>query len=284
LPTQSCTAGRSEDPQHRYWLLAIDVDGTLLNSANELSDGAEDALWEARRRGVRVCLVSGRAKISLMPVLDLLGMDEPFVASGGAYIEDPQSGEIIDHQCLDWEDAAAIVRIARAVDASVFFENPDRLFGELKPRHAHLTHGVDPATVVFLQDLLNDNQESPTKISVIGEPELVAQAERKIRAYNPTLHAVYPFITCLDVSRPGVHKGTAVQRLASYLAVPLDQVVAIGDQDNDISMFQVAGLSAAVGNAPSHVRAAADVVAPTNDEGGVAWVLWNLVLNGTRAK
>jgi Cof subfamily protein (haloacid dehalogenase superfamily) len=278
LLEQSQEKKRATGQQQRYRLLAIDADGTLLNSRNEISEGAEAALREARKRGIRVCLVSGRAKISLMPVLDALHMDEPFVASGGAYIEDQRSGEVIDHQCLAWEDAAAIVHFARAVDASVFFEHPDRLYGELKPRHAHLMHGVDPATVVFLDDLLGDNLKPPSKISVIGEPERVAQAEQKIRMHNPTLHAVYPFTTCLDISRPGAGKGDAVRRLADYLSVPLSQVVAIGDQDNDISMFREAGLAVAVGNAPPHVKAAADVVAPSNDEGGVAWALWNLVL------
>ena len=278
MQAQKHKTGIPEAPQPGYRLVAVDADGTLLNSRNELSDGAEEGLWEARRRGIHVCLVSGRAKISLMPVLRLLNMDEPFVASGGAYIEDQRTGDVIDHQCLAWEDAEAVVHIAREVGASVFFENPDRLYGELKPRHAHLLHGVDPATVTYLDDLLGDNLERPSKISVIGEPERVAQAEQKIRIHNPSLHAVYPFTTCLDVSRPGAGKGSAVKRLADYLSVPMAQVVAIGDQDNDISMFQVAGLAVAVRNAPPHVQAAADAVAPSNEEGGVAWALWNLVL------
>ena len=116
------------------------------------------------------------------------------------------------------------------------------------------------------------------KVALVGDAGLMADMAEQIRQHDPSLHVVFAFPTCLNVSRAGVNKGTAVAWLANYLQIPLSRVVTIGNQDNDICMFEVAGLSVAVGNAAPEVRAAADVVAPSNDEGGVAWVLREFVL------
>ena len=266
------------DRQLAYDLVAIDVDGTLLNSRGEISDSTAEAFAEARSCGVRLTLVTGRAKVSLLHVLAALQIDQPYIAAQGAYLADPISGKVIDYETLSREDTAAIVRIARDLDASVFYEDPDRIYGEMKPRHAHLVHGDENAAIVLVDDLLRDAPGPPPKIAVLGEAELLQEVQRRIRAYNPSLHAAFPFPTALDISRPGITKGRTLQHLAEYLSIPLSRVVAIGDQDNDLTMFEVAGLSIAMGNAPPRVQAAADLIAPTNDEGGVAWTLREIVL------
>jgi Cof subfamily protein (haloacid dehalogenase superfamily) len=269
-------ADRKRDSQ--YDLVAIDVDGTLLTSRGELSSEVEAALQDSREQGVLVSLVSGRAKVAMLPLVQALNLDVPFIANGGAYIEDPLSGQVIDHQTLEWADVIEIVQIARLAGASVFFENPDRLLGELKAGHEGLIHGADRAMIQFVDDLLSDNAGSATKIAVLGEPRVVKLVEERLRGYKPSLHVAYPFPTALDISGPGVTKGTALERLARHLRVPLSRVIAIGDQQNDVSMFGVAALSVAMGNAPPKVLAVADVTAPSNDEDGVAWALCELVL------
>jgi len=261
-----------------YDLVATDVDGTLLNSRDELLPAVEEAVREARRQGVRLSLVSGRAKPALSWLLRALDMDQPFIASGGTYIENPVSGQAIHRQGLAWTDAEATVRLARAAGASVFFDYPEWLYGELKPQHMDLLYGVDLSHLKVVDDLLRDSAGDPMKVALVGDAGLMADMAEQIRQHDPSLHVVFAFPTCLNVSRAGVNKGTAVAWLANYLQIPLSRVVTIGNQDNDICMFEVAGLSVAVGNAAPEVRAAADVVAPSNDEGGVAWVLREFVL------
>jgi len=261
-----------------YDLVATDVDGTLLDSREELLPQVEEAVREARRRGVRVSLVSGRAKPALRGVLRALDMDQPFIASGGAYIEDPVSGDVIQRESVPWMDAEAMVHMARAADASVFFEYPEWAHAELKSRHSGLLYGVELSALRAVDDVLRDNAGAPMKVSLIGEAELMTEMAEQVRQYNPSLHVVFAFPTCVNISRAGVNKGTAVARLASHFQIPLARVVTIGNQDNDVCMFEVAGLSVAVGNAAPEVQAAAHVVAPSNDEAGVAWVLRELVL------
>jgi Cof subfamily protein (haloacid dehalogenase superfamily) len=259
-------------------LVAVDVDGTLLDSQGELSPGTAEAFEEARQEGVRLTLVTGRAKVSLLHILEALQIDQPYIAAQGAYIADPISERVIHQQTMAQRDVEAIVHIARELDVSVFYEKPDRIYGEMKPRHASLVHGDEHVALVLLDDLLRDAPGPPPKMAILGEPELLRRVEQRIRGHNPSLHAAYPFPTALDVSRPGVTKGAALCKLADHFRIPLSRVVAIGDQNNDLTMFEVAGLSVAMGNAPPEVKAAADVIAPSNDEGGVAWSLRELVL------
>jgi Cof subfamily protein (haloacid dehalogenase superfamily) len=77
----------------------------------------------------------------------------------------------------------------------------------------------------------------------------------------------------LEITRHGVTKGAALTNLARFLGIPLEQVAAVGDGENDISMFEVAGMSIAMGNAAPQIQQAADLVAPSNDEDGLVWAL-----------
>jgi len=109
-------------------------------------------------------------------------------------------------------------------------------------------------------------------------PDLLSKIERKLRLLNLPVYLTYSAPTYLEITRSGINKGEALKILATYLAIPLEHILVIGDSHNDISMFDIAGIAVAMGNAPEEVKAAANLVAPSNDEDGVAWVLRELVL------
>src|SRR5262249_52546314 len=92
------------------------------------------------------------------------------------------------------------------------------------------------------------------------------------------LHLTYSGPTYLEVTRAEASKGDAVKRLASHLGIALERILAIGDSHHDLSMLAVVGTAVAMGNAAEEGKAAADMVAPSNDEEGVSWVLRELVL------
>jgi len=265
-----------------YDLVAIDVDGTLLNSQGELSAGIESALQAVRERGITVSLVSGRGRQALMPLLRRLELDGPYVAAEGAYIADPSNGKVIACRTLAWRDAVKIVEMARAAQLSVFFESPEWWAGEINPRQREwLQSRTEKVEVTLVNDLLQHAPGELTKISLLGDSETLAQVEGQIRQCDWQLQIMYPSPTCLDICQSGVSKGTGLQRLASYLHIPLQRIAAIGDYYNDLSMLEIAGLAVAMGNSPPELKLAADAIAPTNDEGGVAWALHKLVLGTT---
>ena len=261
-----------------YDLVAIDIDGTLLNSQGELSSGAQEALEQARERGVVVSLVSGRGKQALLPYLQELELRTPYVASGGAYLADPVSGAVIFHEVLPWEDACVILELGRSAQASIAFESPDWLLVELSRQPLDWLRRPAKIRVEFVADLLSSALTTPTKISVMGAPGQLSEVERQVRNRMHSPAMTYTSPNGIDFYAEGVDKGTGVRRLARHLGIPLRRVAVLGDFRNDIAMFAVAGLAVAMGNAPADVRAAADLVAPSNDEGGVAWALTQHVL------
>ena len=275
-----------------YDLVAIDVDGTLVTSENKLSIGIAPLIHETQARGIGVTLVSGRPRLKMTPLLNELGLALPYIGSGGAYIADPCNNNlVIFHQPLAREETAAIVELARVAKAPIISQEPDHLYYEggledlkqlIAISNIAIT-GVKDSQVELLRvdDVLQACAE-PTKITICGEPGRLVEIERKLQLLNLPIYLTYSAPTYQEITRSGINKGEALKVLAAYLTIPLERILVIGDSHNDISMFGVAGMAVAMGNAPEEVKAAANLVAPSNDEDGVAWVLRELVLKGMR--
>lgn len=270
-----------------YNLVAIDVDGTLVTSENKLSIGVVLLIREIQARGIGVTLVSGRPKLKMMPLLKELGLTLPYIASGGAYIADPSNNLVMLHCSLAREETVEIVELARAAKAPIISQEPDHLYYEggieeleqlVAISKINIT-GVENSQVEILRvDNVLQACAEPTKITICGESDLLLKIEWKLRLLNLPIYLTYSAPTYLEITRSGINKGEALKIVATYLAIPLEHILVIGDSHNDLSMFEVAGMAVAMGNAPEEVKAAADLVAPSNDEDGVAWILRELVL------
>src|SRR6266700_4466640 len=270
-----------------YDLVAIDVDGTLVTSENRLSSDIAPLIRETQARGTGVTLVSGRPKLKMTPLLNELDLTLPYIGSGGAYIADPSNNLVILHRPLAREEAVEIVELARTEKAPIISQEPDHLYYEggieeleqlIAISKIDIT-GVEDSQVEILRvdDVLQACAE-PTKINICGEPRHLLDIERKLRLLVLPIYLTYSAPTYLEITRSGINKGEALKVLAAYLAIPLERILVIGDSHNDISMFKIAGMAVAMGNAPWEVKAATDLVAPSNDEDGVAWVLREMVL------
>jgi Cof subfamily protein (haloacid dehalogenase superfamily) len=264
--------------QQQIELVAIDIDGTLLDSQHRLSPGAEAAIREARERGVKVTLVSGRGKMALRCWVDALGIRVPYVCSSGGYIEDPVSGEVLYQDQLDRDDVALVVETARQYGACIFFDEPDHFVAEGEAGAIEAVQVMTGIAILRSSDVLRDRPEPPTKIFLTGRHEVLEQAESRILNRTSALFLAYSEPTFLEITPRGSDKASALARLAGRLGIPLNRVAAIGDGANDIGMFRIAGLGIAMGNAPAEVKAEADIVAPANDSGGVAWALREVIL------
>ena len=108
---------------------------------------------------------------------------------------------------------------------------------------------------------------------MVEDHSTLVESEAKLRRLELDINLVYSAPHYLEITRRGVTKGAAVANLTRFLGIPPERVAAVGDGENDISMFEVAGLAIAMGNAAPHVQQAADLVAPSNDEDGLAWAL-----------
>lgn len=286
---QSSYIKGSLDGEGTLALVAIDIDGTLVTSENKLPADLAPLIRETQARGIGITLVSGRPKLKIIPLLQELGLTLPFIGLGGAYIADPSTHQLILHSPLEQTAVKAVVELARARHASIIAQEPETLYYEGSPEELERlvttaridSSGIEGAQVVILrvENILRACAE-PTKITLYSNPDNLLVIERGLHLLRLPLYATYSDPAYLEITSAGVNKGEALKVLTRHLGISLERTLVIGDSPNDISMFLIAGRAIAMGNATEAVKAAADVIAPSNDEGGVAWVLRELVLKG----
>ena len=263
----------------RFDLVGIDVDGTLLNSEHVVSHDNTELINAARSAGVLVTLVTGRSTFSLETVLEQFELDIPYICSGGAEIIEPIEGKSIDRRVISQRDLEILVTTARAYKAAMFFTLPDGIYYEAPPDSLKDWKPSRTYKLTEIKDILSENTAKLVKVAIFGDTDKLSNIEATIRQHGTAVHMASPLESFLDITREDANKGSALIRLANQMKVPLERTLVMGDADNDLSMFDVAGMSIAMGNAPPHVKAAADQIAPSNDENGVAWALRKVVLS-----
>ncbi|MDR7465288.1 MAG: HAD family hydrolase [Armatimonadota bacterium] len=262
----------------RYRLVVADIDGTLVTSQRTITARVRRAVRQAQRRGVRVCLATGRTWRSARRYFQTLGADPPAILYNGGLIYDFARERVIYRRPMSLRQAQRVIRALDAFPdlAAHYYVNEGiyvRWHTPLVLATARQDH-ILPQAVGDFRRL----RGQPMKFRILGpRPRLVALARRVRRAGAPgTL--VFSGPTSLEVLPPGVSKGAAVRRVARLLGVPPRQVIAVGDELNDLSMLQVAGCGVAMGSAPRELRRVADYVAPSSDQDGLAEVIHRFVL------
>jgi Cof subfamily protein (haloacid dehalogenase superfamily) len=264
-------------------LIAIDLDGTLFDSQQQISDKSKFAVRKAREAGIQTAIVTGRGRAGAELALDMLGMDMPYISSAGSLICKGKNHEVISARTfqIDWE-LTRIVEFVRENNCGLIADSlngnwwfgPDELGENLDPMtaaYAWESRRTFQPEVDFLQPML--------KITLVAEHEVLLRAEQELCKHCPTLQHVYAGMRYVDLTLRGANKGTALEILSNHLNIQPNEIAAIGDQLIDLSMFEYAGLSVAMENAHEAVRKAARWVAPSNDSDGVAWMI-EKILNG----
>jgi len=271
----------------RYRLLAIDVDGTLVNSSDNLTAATRAALRRATAASIHVVLATGRRYSHTLHLVEPLGISVPLVTASGALVKDPA-----DHRTLHKTvfDARLLCDLLTTLDragydallnADTFDEGFD-FFQPGMPRENHylaeylaLNAGCGRVWPEFFTS-------PPPGIFAgfaMGTREEMLSIERLVHASLPgkvTTHVLrspkYRGFMC-ELIPGGVTKWSAVRRLASAWGIGDERICAVGDDVNDIPMIRAAGLGVAMGNAVPEVKAAADRIAPTHDNDGLAEVV-----------
>lgn len=261
-------------------LVASDVDGTLLDPVDEISERTRAAVHRVVAAGVPFVLVTGRPPRWIPPIVEQLGHAGPAVCANGAVHYNAATDRVSYSVTLDpvqLRDAADVVATALpgaklAVElptGSATVNGVDQFLAE--PGYTHPWPGADSETAP--RDLILGR---PAIKMLVRQPdtssEAMATAVRGLlgTALDITYSTGYGLI---ELSAPGVTKGTGLARLAAELGVAAADVLAIGDMPNDLSMLQWAGHGVAMANAHPAVLAAADEVTAGNAEDGLALIL-----------
>ncbi len=252
-----------------YRLIAVDVDGTLVNSKGDISEAVRMALVEVSKVGVQIVVVSGRSVQGIHNILSRLGLGLWYVSSGGANISNYHNNIVIGQYSLSFSDAKSVIQTARAGHAGIFMELIDQLYWEGPTQYFNRLTSIKGLYIQFKDDVLKYMVTAPLKVTLVAERRELGNIERELRDKGLELNIVYSTEISLEVTGKGVNKGTAIKRLADYLEIPLSEVAAVGDGENDIPMFEAVGLPIAMGNAPDKVKQAARMVVPSNDADGL---------------
>lgn len=271
-------------------LIAMDMDGTLLGKVRGvIPPGNLAALQAAAQAGIQLCLASGRAPDDVSFHAVDAGIDVHVISLNGGVMLHKPLGEISYNRVLNPQDARAVYRMTQEANlpCAVFCQheviicNPPSYEGSPKPTWGTFMNR-DRGRTRILTDAaeLESRFDRVSKfvITAITEPERMPPLRRRIEAELPGVEVCSSWIDNIEINPKGVNKGAALKMLAQQLDIPMEQVMAIGDNDNDISMLREAGIGVAMGNATPAALEAADYVTLPCLEDGVAAAIYALAL------
>jgi Cof subfamily protein (haloacid dehalogenase superfamily) len=251
-------------------LIAIDLDGTLLNDSKQVSDQTAEALCCLPSRGVKVIIASARPPRSVRHIYQSLALDTWQINYNGALIWDEPARRVVYHQPITGALARRLIDSARSLnpDVLVSCEVQDRwLTDRFDPNHTTETARLfRPDRIAELDELC---AEPVTKLLLQGSAEAMSRISDLLAESEAPISVVRTEPTLIQVTDASVSKAAALQRVARHYEVPMEQVMAIGDAVNDVEMLQASGVAVAMDNAVEQVKSIADWVAPSNNDHGV---------------
>lgn len=262
-------------------MLAIDLDGTLLRNDNTVSDYTREVLLRAQKAGVRVVIATGRMFTSARRVAIDLGLgDVPLISYSGGLIAKCESGEVLFHQPIPLATANEVLAAARELDSCVQVYVQDRLYVEAYNERVAAYEKQCRISATPVGERLWHLTEAPTKI-IFNEtdPEKMAEIRKVMPArLAGKVNFLQSSAVFFEMVAPHVSKGIAMEQLGLRYGIPLAETMAFGNADNDIGMLRAAGWPVAVANAIPQLREMAWLVAPSNEEDGVAKTVAQYVL------
>lgn len=257
-------------------LIAVDMDGTILNSSSELSIRTRNALRSAISCGLPVVVATGRMYPSALPVIREIGISTPCIFYNGAIVRDPVSEETLLEKGLGKDLTAEVVSFYRREGWYIQIYSDDRLYvkdsGDPRSRFYETISKIAP---VSLGERFWDFRVDSTKLLGIALDEInfALMAEKTKLRFEGRVYTATSWGAFVEITHPDVNKAKGLAIVAERLGIHPKDVLAIGDGVNDTEMIRWAGHGVAMGNAPDQVKAAADETAPDNDRDGAAIIV-----------
>jgi HAD-superfamily hydrolase, subfamily IIB len=262
-----------------YRLLALDIDGTLLDSKGCLSEGNKAAVQRAADAGIRVVLATGRAYRATAEFACAIGLSDTAVVNfGGAAIAEYPSGKVLHQYLMPPENVREIVEYASAQGVYIqAYDGDDFLYQE--PCEESRYYAARMKYDGRQADLRNDIFERCAKVLMIVQPDKVKSIRAKAEAhFGDRYRIVQSGPRFLEFFMPGVDKARALRWLGEYYGMEASEMLAMGDTGIDAEMLRYAGLGIAVANATEEAKRAADELTVSCDEDAVKVVIEQYIL------
>lgn len=262
-----------------YKLIAVDMDGTLLNSNKEITAKTANAIRRAIQQGVIFTFSTGRPMQGVEKYRQQLDLKFPIITYNGAMLVRGDTKDVIYSVNLDTNDVVKIWQLGQSLGTTMCVWSCNRLYcnvlNERAYDYAKLT-GMDPQ---LLKDISSILLCGVTKILYYDDVDKISHWQHEIQ---PTIFGSVTFCTSqpkfLEFFNSSVSKAVAMAKIGEMYGISSQEMIAIGDGLNDISMLEYAGLGVAMANAPDEVKKHADYVTLSNDQDGVAHVIAEFIL------
>ncbi|KOO13171.1 HAD family hydrolase [Vibrio xuii] len=266
-----------------YKLIALDMDGTLLTSDKTISHRTQQAIAQARKQGVKVVLASGRpldgmqAKIN---ELDITGENEFVVYFNGSMVKEIGSGKLLHSAIISGRDAKRVANLAREFGGYCHAFSTE--LGLITPKLNEFTDieaniNQIPVTVKDFDEL--EDAHPIIKVMIVADPDTLTRISQTLPVqYREEFTVVQSAPIFLEFLNKESNKGVGVKAIADHMGICAENVICMGDAENDHHMIEYAGLGVAMENAMEETKAIADHITLSNNDDGVAAVIEAFVL------
>lgn len=266
-------------------LIAVDLDGTLLNSKSQLTPRTEAAIKEVIAAGIHVVIATGKTRPAVAKLVDKLGITSPAICLQGL-VSYSADGTMLHEQKLNPTLARQVITYSEDRGFFVIAYNGTHIYFKRENKEIEeslLTHYHEPNAEIV--GPLQNMAETPgfNKVIAVGEPRGIKalrwQLAMQIGGNGRLMQAGVPQM--VEILPPSASKGTALKQILKDLRIAPENVMALGDAENDLEMLQLAGVGVLMGQADPKFREHADYVAADNDHDGVAEAIDRFVFGRT---
>jgi len=260
-------------------LVVIDIDGTLLDNDRRLHPETMRVIEEVQKQGITVTLASGRTFISTARIAKLLKIEAPIIAHGGAYIARVTDDEPLYEAPVDMNEARELVALLEASGYYVKVYIRDELYVQVLTEETLEfcnQHGIYYRVVG--SGNLSKLDKDPLKIVVIDTPQGIHHVHKLLEPWKTKFNICRDTDSGVEIVKRNVNKGTAMEKVCALLKVEKNQVMAFGNEGNDLDLIKNAGIGVAMGNSYAELKKYATIVTRSNEDLGVAYVLEKYLL------
>lgn len=255
-----------------YKLLALDIDGTLVDKKEKMANRVKEAILRVKQKGVHVALLSGRNYLGMKPYVERLGLDTIAASANGTVLVDVNTDEIVHQEILDKEVAKDIsleakkkgLLVVNMSEYTIYTEDFCHAPKEVR-NFMHFNFNITNDIIKCIEEKI------PNKISLAGEfIELNKFRKEYLDQFKEDFNIDFGMEYFLEIYSKKANKGKALKIIAQKLGCKKEEVICIGDSENDIEMFKTSGCAIAMGNATDTVKKYAHYITESVDKDGAA--------------
>lgn len=275
----------------RYHVIALDLDGTLLTPQKTILPASLNALRDARAAGIKVLIVTGRHHVAIHPFYQTLALDTPAICCNGSYLYDYPARQVLASNPVRTEQARQLIALLETHqieglmyvdDAMLYPANSEKIAGHVARSRAWASSLPEAQRPVFKE--VASLHDSASAVDNIWKFALIDPDLPRLRQFTGHVESTlglsgeWSWQDQVDITQRGNSKGARLAEWVAQQGLSMDQVVAFGDNENDLSMLETAGLGVAMGNAADNIKARAKLTIGNNDQASIADAIYRYVL------